>query len=350
LYEKAKPKKVGKFGESTFAPILQKLPRLKDKLKALDIPIDDLDGKFYSIDDYHIEERNNFGLSCRIYAGDSWNESFQRGSSSLDDRYVAVEVSRNGLTGVSKRWHDSGNDSRSGGSVTRSDKYTGRFGNRGPALPGDAAPKLLIKYAERELNSYMQVAISYHLHNPKTKIRELNSLGSSEYVRWWNSTFPTKPRMDDWRSWPDGLDRSSINIKWLRRDGSLTLNAKVADKDHPLFLHAVVDVSAIRDTYIILDELPDGKADIESNTEWVVAAEDESVFIARRAEAKALHTSIAKTLMEYMKKPDAEPIHGSLDDDELCKRIGYVHSSSSLFESAHILLRTQLFGDVEISI
>lgn len=355
LYENAETKE-DEDGNETYLPILQKYPRLKDKLKALNVSIDGLDGKFYSIDDYHIEEEaGQWELSCRIWAGDNWYDfggrrGYTASETSTDERFVGMAISCTPYSGTSKRWVDKDAAPRNGGIVTRADKHTDPYGGKGFKDAEDAKEELIIKYAERVMKNYLAVAVSYWLHNPKKKVGELNNMGGWELENWWDENLEGDSGMDNWRDWPRGLSGSSMSVKWLRKDGALQLVGKIADESHPLFLHAVVDVSAVRDTYIILDELPEGKADIESETEWLVGAEDESVFIERRANAKELHTSIAKLVFEYMKKPEAEPFQGSLNDAALCQRIGYTHSADSSYKPEQIALRTQLFGDIEISI
>lgn len=350
LYENAETKE-DEDGNEIYLPVLQKYPRLKDKLKVLNVSIDDLDGKFYAIDDYHIEESaGQWELGCRIWAGDDWHDFSGRRNYTLDEmdeRFVGMTVNCTPYSGISKLWVDKDAAPRNGGVITRADKYTDPYG--GKEFEG-GEEELVIKYAERMMNNYMAVAVSYWLHNPKQTIRELNGMSNWDYDNWWDENFEDDSGINIWRDWPRGLDGSSIRVKWLGKDGALQLTGKIADEDHPLFLHAVVDVSAVRDTYIILDELPEGKADIESETKWLVAAEDESVFIERRANAKELHASITKLVFEYMKKPEAEPFQGSLDDAALCQLIGYLHSAESSYEPEHIALRTQLFGDLEISI
>ncbi|MCF6227535.1 MAG: hypothetical protein L3J82_02565 [Planctomycetes bacterium] len=355
LYENAETKE-DEDGNETYLPVLQEYPRLKDKLKALNISIGGLDGKFYSIDDYHIEEESSsWELSCKIWAGDNWYDfggrrGYAASETSTDERFVGMAISCTPYGGISKRWVDKDAAPRNEGIITRADKHTDPYGGRGFKDAEDAKEELVIKYAERVMKNYMAVAVSYWLHNPKKKIGELNSMDGWDLENWWDEKFEGDSGLDNWRGWPRGLNRSNMNVNWLRKDGTLQLVGKIADESHPLFLHAVVDVSAVRDTYIILDELPEGKADIESEIEWVVGAEDESVFIERRANAKELHASIARLVFEYVNKPEAESLQGSLNNAALCQRIGYAHSADYSYKPEQLTLRVQLFGDIEISV
>ncbi|MHC4841888.1 MAG: hypothetical protein ACYTDT_13200, partial [Planctomycetota bacterium] len=347
LYTKAKPE-ADEDNDEKFLPLLEKLPRLKDKLSHLGIQIDDLEGKFYAADDYHIKEYPGWNdTTCRVWVGDEWADfgSDQNGDwgyveynsgdenhPELDPRFVGMEVKNGPWSGTTKRWVDK-EAAMAGGMVTRSDKED---------------DELVIQTAAAKLVEYVGLAMSYQLHNPKKSVESLNNSNVWEMNQWFSSKFK-KEAPDAW-DWPADLDYESMQLSWERDDGKLTLTAKVEYPGHPYHLHLIVDATAVRDAYIVKDEMPDGIADIDKQTEWIVDAEEESVFESRRAEASDIHERLIKLVGSYLKATDTEDVYGVLSDADLCKRLDYEHSAESRYLPGHISLRRQLFGDIEVTV
>lgn len=334
-------------GEPRYRPALQKYPRLKDKLKHLGLSVDDLDGKYYAPEDYNIQEEVDWRLKCRIWAGGAWEDhgsdnyggkiviytSGRRAETKPTPLFVGMEISVYGGSQLQSRWTDKEAASSSTKQPKRSDKIDG---------------KLVVKTAEEWLTTYMGVAVSYYLYKPKSNLKQLNRQGRWRYFDWFETKFGDNPSNKWW--YYDGLNGDELSISWAKDGGKLVLTGKCNNKNHPFHLHAEVDVDAISDSYLDKNSLPDGKADLAKHVDWVVGAEDESVFERRRKEAKELHVELADLALAAMAKPDMPALSGSLANEDLCKAIGYTHSKDSLFKPEHIVIQKQPFGDIEISI
>ncbi len=336
-------------------PLFEGAGNLKQKLERLGLKPALLQGNFYKPDDYHIDEnwRGSDG-EYRIWAGEEWEGLFVRSDdwyygdegedaprkqAKPDSSFVGIRVYRSPWSS-SLSWVDMEGLQLSGFGGSRDDT--------------DASGELYIRQGAEWLHNILRGLCALRVREPD---RALDRLPQG---RGWViiSELGGEDEEDEiaLQRWDlDHFNIQDFQLAWRDEDGRLIANLKVHHPAHPFYLEAEVDTTTVVDNCrktMKKDEMRNLKrADPGDALTWIVAAEESvEVFKRRRADAEANFQRIREALKKVAALHTLDELCGSLDDAELCGRLGIELTKDGEFAPADYRIRRQMLGDVEVSV